>query len=275
VKWQKHVLAKAALFFGLLTVSIGVNALPMGYGVDRLGDFYTIDLTTGVSTFIGASGIDSPDTEIVEGLAMNGSGALYATTSLGKLYSVNSSSGAFSPIGDTGRGNIEGLDFRGSELLGIEFDNVFGGVIGPQNVFSINLGSAVTTDIVTLSRSDIELTSAMTVQDASTAFFVGVLNLGTSSLFSLDLGTGSASFIGNLTDFVGGLDFAADGTLYGLGNAGSVVRIDPGTAATTPVESTGSQLWLAFTTYSVPEPGSVILLMIGLAGLMVVRLRRC
>jgi hypothetical protein len=267
---QKYALAKAALFFSLLAVSAGVNALPMGYGVDRLGDFYAIDLTNGVSTFIGASGIASPDTELVEGLAMNGSGELYATTSLGKLYSVNSANGSFSSIGDTGRGNIEGLDFRGNELLGIEFDNI----PAAQDAFSIDLGSAGTTDTVTLDRSDILLTSAMAVQDANTALFAGTLTVGSSSLLSLDLGSGATTLIGDLDGFVGGLDFAADGTLYGLGNMGRVLRIDPLSGATTTVGTTGSQLWLAFTTYTVPTPGSAALLIIGLAGLMVTRQRR-
>lgn len=263
----RHLLTRAALLAALLIFSFNASALPMGYAVDNQGDFYSIDLSSGVSTFIGATGIASPDTELVEGLAMNTGGQLYATTSLGMLYSVNSATGAFTAIGDTGRGNIEGLDFRGGELLGSEFLSI-------QDVFSIDLGSAATTGLVTVDRGDIQLISAMAVLDANTALFAGTLTPGTSTLFSLDLGSGTTTLIGDLASFVAGLDFARDGTLYGVGNAGSVSIIDPATAVMTSVGSTGNQFWLALTTYSVPTPGAGALLLLGLAGLMAARPRR-
>lgn len=261
-KSRRHLIGATMLNI-LLILSLNVGAVPMGYSVNNLGDLYRIDLSSGVATLIGDTGIDSPDTEIVEGLALNSSGLLYATTSLGKLYSVDTGTGAFSLIGDTQRGNIEGLDFRGGGLLGIEFSS------NPQDAFSINLSSAITTDVVTVDRNDIELISALAMQNASTALFAGTLEsaLGTSSLFSLDLTSGTTSLIGHQGDFIGGLDFGPDGILYAVGGSGNVWTIDTATAVRTSVGSTGSDLWLSLATYPAPAPATLALFGLGLAGL--------
>src|ERR1700751_4181632 len=148
---MKRVLA--GLLGLLLTGAMAsARAGPLAYAVDtneNLGgnsSLYSVDVTTGTATLIGSTGV-----QFLEGLARNPTtGKLYGTDFLGNLYSISSTTGAATLIGtpspfggSTGRGDIEGLDFDGSALLG----STFGG--GAPTIFSIDLTTAATTNIVT------------------------------------------------------------------------------------------------------------------------------
>ena len=190
----------------------------------------------------------------MEGLAIDSSRNLFAITSNNKLYNIDVTTGAASLIGDTGRtGGIEGLDFFGDVLYGIDF-NGFGDY--NQRVFSINTLNAATVDVAELQNPEgiIRAPTSMAALNSTTMLITPYLGgqEGYSYLYSVDLTTNATTQIGPIVVpgdegydrlFIGGLDFAPDGTLYGIG-LGMVVQINPNTAQATVIGYTGSQLWL-------------------------------
>jgi hypothetical protein len=186
---------------------------------------------------------------------------LFGTDVAGNLYSLNKTTGAATFVGATGRGNIEGLDFSGSTLLGTDFND-------PVTVFSINTSNASTANIVTAS-SLTGVVRTMTVLDPNNVLVRGD-GPPNNTLYSLSLTTGAVTTIGTLA--VNGFQFAAmdfgtNGVLYGLDNDGSEWIIDPTTAGVTLVGNTGGQFWLDMTAAPVPEPGTITLLGLGLLAL--------
>ena len=82
-----------------VTVLLFLTVVPVyanltGYAVtidhdSNLNVIYSIDLATGTATVIGSTGIPYPD-DIVEGLAIDSSGSLFAITDSSKLnYDIN------------------------------------------------------------------------------------------------------------------------------------------------------------------------------------------
>src|SRR5437764_12573107 len=175
-RWSLLVLAT-------LTVSIA-TAGPIGYAVQSSsGTLVTVDLATNTPATIGTSG------QFLEGLAISPGGGLFATGSSGNLYTLNSSTGAATLVGSTGKGNIEGLDFNGSTLLGVTFTST-------PTVFSINTGTAATTDIITAAGSVGGVPRALAVLNANTVY----LAAGSSGyqLYTLNLTTGAVALIGTI-----------------------------------------------------------------------------
>jgi len=263
----------ALLAFALLALASfarPVQAAPTGFAVDPTS-LYSVDFGTASATLIGVLGTrDAP-----LALAISSTGELYATDSSGNFYSVNPLTGAATFVADTGRGNIEALDFNGSTLLGVDFS-------GTPTVFSINLLTGATTNVVTA-------TSFTGVARAAALLDSNTLLLRTDgptdeTLRTLNLTTGATSVIGtiNSTTIVAGLDFFSDGNLYGLNIAGNFLRIDPATASTTLLGDT-NQFWLGLAAVGpaapggvIPEPGTLALVATGLLPLAgaVVRKRR-
>jgi hypothetical protein len=260
-----HPVCRVALL-GLLLLGLTATRLCgqlIAYAVPTDGKLYSVDLSTQTATLLG-----SPSSGSLEGLAMSPTGQLYGTDSSGVLYSFDLLTGAATPIGSTGRGNIEGLDFSGSVLLGIDFSST-------PTVFSIDLNTGASTTLVTLGSATGSVRT-MTVVDANTILIRSDSPV-TNSLQSVNLTTGAVTLIGTLNvsgSQFAAMDFAANGNLYGLDNNGGVLLINPATAATTLLGSTGSQFWLDMAFVTVPEPSTYALLVGGGAWLAWMRRRR-
>jgi hypothetical protein len=137
----KLTIAASLVAIPYLSVSSAV-ADQIGFAVDAAENLYSLDLTTAAATPIGPTG------QLLEGLAISPQGSLFGTDFLGNLFSVSRSTGAATLVGNTGVGDIEGLSFSGTTLIGTNFSNLG----GPTTVYSINTSTAAPTAITGFSQ---------------------------------------------------------------------------------------------------------------------------
>src|ERR1700746_302132 len=131
---------------GIIAFSVrGAAADQLGFAVDNTENLFSVDLTTATATPIGPTG------QFLQGLAVSPTGSLFGTDYLGNLYSVSKTTGATTFIGSTGLGDIEGLTFRGTTLIGTNFSNLG----GPTNVSAINTTTAAPTTITSFSQGPV------------------------------------------------------------------------------------------------------------------------
>src|SRR6202035_4496756 len=131
---------------GILAFSLrGAAADQIGFAVDNTETLFGVDLTTATATPIGNTG------QFLQGLAFSPAGSLFGTDYLGNLYSVSKTTGAATFIGSTGLGDIEGLTFRGSTLIGTNFSNLG----GPTTVSAIHTATAAATPITSFSQGPV------------------------------------------------------------------------------------------------------------------------
>jgi hypothetical protein len=235
MKSELHVARTALAIAILVIVSSSARADRWAYAVGEVNgvtSLYKVDLTTWTATDIGSVGT------LMEGLATAASGQLYGTDDSGYLYLINHDTGQTTLIGSTGQGDVEGLDYDKTRLLGVSLDT------DPPVVFSIDTTNATTQPLVTATQ-DTGGVRAMCVRDNSTVFVVGD-GPPAHTLYSINLNTGAVTTIGTLNvagTLVAAMDFV-DGTLYCLDLAGNEYTINTTNADVTFVGNTGGQLWL-------------------------------
>jgi len=268
-----------SLVAGILYVPISnAEADQLAFAVDDTGNLSSVDLTTATATPIGPTG------QLLEGLAISPLGSLFGTDDYGNLYSVSKTTGAATMIGTTGLGDIEGLGFRGTTLIGTDFSNLG----GPTTVSAINTTTAAATTITSFSQGPVR---AMAVLNSiPNTIDVASDSPVSQSLVQVNLLTGTNMNLGQLpsnglavtgTDLISALNFGTDGVLYALDALGNEFTISSNGAGTL-VGNTGGQYWLDMTMAStvldpsdpVPEPDSVALLLTAALGLMGVRVCR-
>ena len=265
---------KLAIAMSLVAVSLHFSvrsaaADQLGFAVDSTENLFSVDLTTATATRIGFTG------QFLQGLAVSPQGALFGTDFVGNLFSVSKTTGAATFIGTTGLGDIEGLSFNGTTLIGTNFSNLG----GPTTVSAINTTTAVPTTITSFSQGPVRAMAVVnpnTIDVASDSPF-------SQSLVQVNLLTGTNTSLGQLPSkgaaLIAALNFGTDGVLYALDPLGNEFMI-ASNGAGIPVGNTGGQDWLDLTMAStvldgivgtVPEPNSMALLLIGALGLISVR----
>ena len=109
---RRRVVFLLAVAFSGARIALGG---PTAYVVD-LHDLYRVDLSTANATLVGSTGDE------YRGPATSSGGQMYGTDVVGRLLSINQSSGAGTVIGSTGRNDIEALHFSGATLLAGDFN---------------------------------------------------------------------------------------------------------------------------------------------------------
>jgi hypothetical protein len=251
--------------FGLVMLfSASAFASPLSYAIGTSNTLYSVDLATAIKTAIGPTGVSN----FMEGLALSPGNQLFSTDFSGNLYSVSTTTGAATTVGSTGRGNIEGLAYDGSSLLGISFSS-------SPTIFSINTATAATTNVVNVTGVT-GVVRAMTVLDSNDVLVAD--DSSSTFLRSINLTTGVSTLIGTLGpggQFILAMAFGTDGRLYALGSTGNEYIVNTGTAALTTVGNTGGDFWLDMTSRAsaaTPEPATVGT--IGISLLVLAKLRR-
>jgi hypothetical protein len=256
-----------SLVAGIFYVSArNAAADQLGFAVDAIGSLYSVDLTTATATPIGSTG------QLLEGLAISPQGSLFGTDFLGNLFSVSRTTGTATLIGNTGVGDIEGLSFNGTTLIGTNFSNLG----GPTTVYAIDTTAAVPTAVTSFSQGPVR---AMAVVNPNT-IDVASDSPVSQSLVQVNLVNGTNTVFGQLPSagaaLIAALNIGSDGTLYALDPFGNEFIIASNGAGTL-VGNTGGQNWLDLTMASttlpgaVPEPGSIALLLTAALGLISVR----
>jgi hypothetical protein len=230
-----------------LALDTSVWAAPLLYGVDRAGIVYSIDGATGASVVIGSSGATLANEIEVD---TTGTGWLLYGSGLQQLQQVDLTTAALIGTAVTLPGEFSGLEFVNGTLYGS------GAVNGFYSIDPVT-GSA------TLIGSGVRAGGLAYHAASGTMYGVGI-----GEFFTVDLTTGAKTLIASIGSNRGrSLAFGGDGLLY-TEELGVLYRLDLATGAMTTVGPTVHVLGLASPLAVVPEPGTLLLVTAGLAGVL-------
>lgn len=189
---------------GFMTNTIAFSPSNVLYGWDTGSKrLYTINFITGQIDYIGASGINSTlDTQWINGMSFvktgTGSAILYGISgATNELYTIDTTSGQASVAGHT---NVDimnsgmGINFQTNELYAVSGD----AGSAPDILLKINPGALDFAQVIGNLGHNYNDVSAEFDQNGN-LYTVRDRN----RLYSLDIGTGQATFVGNLSDWNG------------------------------------------------------------------------
>ena len=246
-----------ALICSLSLIGRAAVASPIIWIGDAGGQLGTVDTNTGTATVIGSMGHTMFD------IAFDNSGNLYGITS-NQLFSIDTTTAAATLIGNHN---------TGSNAL----------VFGPGNILYAADDRLFTIDTITGAATVLGNGGDSYIASGDLAFIGGDLFLSSDipsgdELFQLDVTSGVGSDIGSIGyGNVWGLITDNNVDLYGISGT-TVLEIDPQTgSASTLLNYSGQGLYLAWgaaiatESSNIPEPGTAILLGMGLAGIGISR----
>jgi len=248
----------AVTMFGLCTVKADdIAYMTIGNG----GNFGTIDLNTGVFTFLGNSG------QTLSGMAVE-NGTLYGSSYLngtGSLFTINPANGSLTTVGTS---NVDFNEFGSTTTSGLYAMDT------NANLYSINPNTGAP-KLIGATGLGFGTWSALS-NNASTLYFADGANL-----YTINTSTGAATLVGNMGGSqMGGLVMEG-GVLYGGENTPSfaVATLDSitGVATTGPDvtgQNAGEFYGLAPNPLPVPEPPAWSLIGVGGVALLGMMLRK-
>jgi hypothetical protein len=251
-----------ALLILLMTFGVTVVAGPIGYSVrsDVDNHLYSIDLSTGAATDLGAVGLAD-----AEGLEFVGSTLYGIGGSVMEFWNITTPPGF--KIGNTG--SRSGID------AGLAYDSTKKKMYNIQRqspsswLYDINISTGAATLIGTYTSGGAP--DALAINSRGVAYALNATYY--DSLYTVDLSNGALTLVGALgVDLMAesGLAFdPASGVLYGIIDTGKIYQINTSTGAATFVADTlGGFEGLAI----IPEPATICLL--GLGALSLLRRKR-
>ena len=257
------------LLFAAVCLTTTSFAAAITYGAGDNSDLYTINPATGVTTLVGAMGVNLFD------IAAYG-GKLYGINATSDLYSISTLTGAATEIGATGQ-SFNALTFSSAGVL-------YAAGTDTTDLYTINTSTGAAAK-VSGEVTQAAYHSGGDLEFIGTTLYLVTQTNGNSILDTVNIGTGALTKVGNSnlgTDNVYGLSYSG-GVLYGFSdNDGSskVISINLATGAGSNVASYGGVGRSAFgfngTTDSstVPEPGTMGIIGLGLVGLGTIARRR-
>src|SRR5271157_2319189 len=272
-------LRTAGLLLATALAATAVGTPPAAAGIFFVGsgkEFGTINPVTGAITTLGTASTDTGNPIFGMGFS---NGVLYGldgndpAAPIAHLFQINTANGATTDLGSTGQTVVGATTNSAGVLFAANFSTP------PSTLYQVSPPSLVATTIGVLGFRSAGL---LAFDGAGNLFVSGWSTsngTGPDNLYRVNAATGASTLIGSIgftQVFAGAFD---NGILYGFpGTAQQVIEINTSTGAGTVVSNyslpNGDIIDAAASASAVPEPGSLVLLGLGLTGLCGLCLRR-
>jgi hypothetical protein len=244
------------------------------YGATTGGQLLQINTATGAGTLVGNIGFGT-----IEAIDFLSDGTLVGIANANQLIEIDTNTGAGQLIGTvTGFAWVEGLAYSSSNDV-LYASATVGPSADANRLITINPATALPTSIApSFFGPNFWDVDGLAVSAAGD--IVGSHINTNPSLFSVNPVTGVGTQIGTLSMAVVGLDYAADGTLYGVtipdiqvGGPSRLVTVDPASGAIQDIGAIGFNTIQAIA-FAAPEPNGLALLGFGALGMLCRRFAR-